>query len=89
MRHRHLDTPTGHWSIATIDSVLERGGASEILELLRELRRDPWGAAATAALAAAEHSQVYGYPELIRACLERWRYEAKGDRLGSGAEGSR
>ncbi len=73
MDHRHLNVPDGHWSVAVVDSVLERGGAADVTALLRELRRDPFGAAARAAEEAAAHSEVYGYPNLILACLEEWR----------------
>ena len=31
MKHRHLDVSDGHWSVAVVDSILERGGASESL----------------------------------------------------------
>jgi len=71
MQHRHLDG--AHLSAAAVASILERGGASELRALFGALRRDPYGAAATAALRAAEASDVYGYPELLRACLEAWR----------------
>lgn len=73
MEHRHLDVAPGRWSVAVVDSILERGGASDVWALLDELRRDPFGEAARAAEAAIEHSDVYGYPRLIAACLEKWR----------------
>lgn len=72
MRHRHLDGERP--STAAIASILERGGASDVLALLAELKRDPTGETAAAALRAAAASDVYGYPELIRACLEAWRH---------------
>jgi hypothetical protein len=81
MRHRHLEVPASRWTVATIDSVLERGGASDVVGLLAELHRDPFGPAAAAALEAVSHSTVYGYPALIGACLERWR----GERSAPGA----
>jgi hypothetical protein len=71
VQHRHLETT--RLSTAAVASILERGGASDILSLLRILRRDPHGEAASAALRAADASDVYGYPELIRACLLEWR----------------
>lgn len=71
MQHRHLDST--RLSTAAVASILERGGASDLRSLFAALRRDPNGAAATAALRAAEASDVYGYPELLRACLEAWR----------------
>jgi hypothetical protein len=74
MRHRHIEVAAGQWSVAVVDSILERGGASDVIALLAELRRDPNGAAARAAEASARHSEVYGYPELILACLEAWRH---------------
>jgi hypothetical protein len=71
MQHRHLDA--SGYSTAAVASILERGGASDVRALLVELKRDPNGPAAAAALRAAEASEVYGYPELIRACLQTWR----------------
>lgn len=71
MQHRHLDTT--RLSTAAIASILERGGASDILALMRALRADPYGETADAALRAVDASEVYGYPELIRACLREWR----------------
>lgn len=71
MPHRHLDTTD--WTVAAVASVLERGDALDVLELLRALAREPHGPAAEAALRAAAASDVYGYPELLRACLKRWR----------------
>jgi hypothetical protein len=73
MQHRHLNVEPGRWSIAVVDSILERGGASDVRALLDELQRDPFGEAARAAEAAAANSAVYGYPQLIVACLEKWR----------------
>jgi hypothetical protein len=71
MQHRHLDN--AHFSTAAVASILERGGASDLRALFSALKRDPHGAAASAALRAAEASEVYGYPELLRACLQAWR----------------
>jgi hypothetical protein len=73
MEHRHLNVEPGRWSAAVVDSILERGGASDVWALLDELRRDPHGEAARAAEAAIATSEVYGYPQLIEACLEKWR----------------
>jgi len=74
MQHRHIDAASAPWSVTAIASILERGGARSVIALLRELRVDPNGPIADAALLAAQHSDVYGYPELIRACLEEWRH---------------
>lgn len=71
MRHRHLDSAS--LSVAAVASILERGGASDLRALFAALRRDPHGAAADAALRAAAASEVYGYPQLLRDCLEAWR----------------
>lgn len=73
MEHRHLDVEPGRWSVAVVESILERGGASDVRALLDELRREPFGVAARAAETAAANSAVYGYPQLIVACLEKWR----------------
>jgi len=82
MQHRHLDTT--HLSTAAVASILERGGASDLHALFTALRRDPDGAAATAALRAAEVSDVYGYPELVRACLEAWCNRRQTKNAGNG-----
>jgi hypothetical protein len=71
MQHRHLDST--QFTTAAVASILERGGASDLRALFSALRRDPHGAAAEAALRAAQGSEVYGYPELVRACLQAWR----------------
>ena len=71
MQHRHLDS--AQFTTAAVASILERGGASDLRALFSVLKRDPHGAAAEAALRAAEASEVYGYPELLRACLQTWR----------------
>lgn len=62
-----------HLTTAAVASILERGGASDVRALFSALKRDPHGTAAAAALRAAEASEVYGYPELLRACLQAWR----------------
>jgi hypothetical protein len=71
MQHRHLDH--SELSTAAVASIIERGGATDLRVLFAALKRDPHGLAATAALRAAAASEVYGYPELLRACLEVWR----------------
>ena len=71
MQHRHLDS--AHFSTAAVASILERGGASDLRALLSALKRDPHGAVADAALRAAQASEVYGYPELLRVCVQAWR----------------
>jgi hypothetical protein len=73
MIHRHLDTREGDWSVAVVESLWERGMDRDIVELLRILRGDPFGAAAQAVEKALPHSKVYGYPRLFRIALERWR----------------
>jgi hypothetical protein len=82
VEHRHLDLT--HLSTAAVASILERGNAADLRALLAELKRDPHGAAAACALRAAEASDVYGYPELLRACLEEWRRPRTTTSAGSG-----
>jgi hypothetical protein len=82
VKHRHLDTTS--LSTAAVASILERGGASDLRALFAALRREPDGAAAAAALRAAEASDVYGYPELLRACLLAWRKAKATTIAGSG-----
>ena len=69
MRHRHLTEQTNPWSIVAIDSILEHGGASDVIELLCEIQRDPGGEAARNALISAEHTQAYGHRHLIPALV--------------------
>jgi hypothetical protein len=73
MRHRHLNVPEGHYSIAAIHSILERGGASDIKALLRAVRDNPFSEVADMAAQAAGDSEVYGYPTLILECIKEWR----------------
>lgn len=82
MEHRHLDT--AHLSTAAVASILERGRAADLLALFAALRREPDGAVAEAALRAAATSDVYGYPELVRACLQAWRQPQATTSAGSG-----
>lgn len=86
MRHRHLDLPDDAYPVAAVHSILERGGASDIYRLLAELRRDPHGTAASAVERAVATSKVYGYPALLRLCLERFRSEGS-SRTGSTSDG--
>jgi hypothetical protein len=73
MKHRHLDLPDDHYSIATIHSVLERGSASDVIRLLHKLKADPFSELAETALEAARTSEVYGYPEMVLRCVQMWR----------------
>jgi len=82
MRHRHLDS--ARLTTAAVASILERGGASDLRALFSALKRDPHGAVAAAALRAAEASEVYGYPALLRACLQTWRNPPSTTKAGSG-----
>jgi hypothetical protein len=84
MRHRHLEHDHARLTTAAVASILERGGASDLRALFAALKRDPHGAAAAAALRAAEASDVYGYPALLRACLETWRDAPSTTKAGSG-----
>ena len=78
MRHRHIDVEQGHYSVAIIHSIIERGGASDLKALLRLLRHDPFSDVADMAVTAAQTSNVYGYPALILECLKEWRGLSKG-----------
>jgi hypothetical protein len=82
MQHRHLDGV--HMTTAAVASILERGWASDLRTLFSALKRDPRGAVAAAALRAAEASEVYSYPELLRVCLQAWRNPQPTTNAGSG-----
>jgi len=75
----HNRRPT-RWTTGVVESLLSRGSERDVLRLFRELRRDPWGPAARAALRTTphlkEHPWIYGEPRLIEACLARWRQGA-------------
>jgi hypothetical protein len=79
MKHRHIEVREGEMSVAAIESILERGSDDDIKSLMRTIRANPFSHAADNALIAADHSDVYGYPEMIRDCISRWR-------AGHGAE---
>jgi len=83
VKHRHLDVADDYHSVATVLSVLERGSSQDVIALLAALRAAPWSALAEDALAACAQSDVYGYPALIRLCLDQWR---KGDADGTDLE---
>ncbi|MEW6667559.1 MAG: hypothetical protein AB1512_20320 [Thermodesulfobacteriota bacterium] len=84
MRHRHLDISENDWSIAGVESILERGSDADIISLLKVVRKDPYGPAAEAVLKAIPHLTVYGYPALFKRAIKEWRIA--GDRgLGKGA----
>lgn len=75
MLHRHLDILENEWSIAAIESIMERGSDQDIIALLKTVRKDPYGPAAEAVLRAMPHLHVYGYPMMFKITLEAWRYE--------------
>ncbi len=83
MEHRHLERLEERWSIAVVESILERGSDAEIIDLLKTLRRDPHGEAAEAVRKAIPHLRVYGYPALLRRALNYWRHERDGVGEGS------
>jgi hypothetical protein len=70
MRHRHLTDQAAPWSVVAIESILERGGATDVVMLLLEIQRDPTGEAAQNALIAVEHIRPYGYQRLIPTMIQ-------------------
>lgn len=81
MLHRHLDISETEWSVAGVESILERGSDADIIGLLKTVFKDPYGAAAQAILRAAPHLRVYGYPALFKTAIMEWRVE-RDRRLG-------
>ena len=75
MLHRHLETSENDWSLAAVSSILERGSDGNVIDLLRAVRREPFGPAAEAVLRAVPHLNVYGYPALFRTGIAHWRAE--------------
>lgn len=70
MKHRHLNSQPDRWGVAVIESIWERGSDKEILKLLRECKRDPFGPAANAVRKTIPHSKVYGYPKMFKLFLQ-------------------
>jgi hypothetical protein len=54
---------------------MERGRTSDMREFLTSLKDDPFGQRAENALRAAQDSEVYGYPAMIRIAIEAWRIQ--------------
>jgi hypothetical protein len=81
MLHRHLDAPKNEWSVAAVESILERGPDRDVIALLRVVREDPYGLAAEAVLRTIPHMHVYGYPKMFKIAIEGWRSE-RDKRLG-------
>jgi hypothetical protein len=75
MLHRHLDISENEWTIAAIESIMERGSDQDVIALLKTVRKDPYGPAAEAVLRAMPHLHVYGYPIMFKIAIEAWRYE--------------
>lgn len=73
MQHRHLTTSGIPETIAEIQSLLERGRASDMREFLRALKNNPFGERAENALRATLDSDVYGYPAMIQIAIRAWR----------------
>jgi len=78
MIHRHLNISENDWSVTAVESILERGSDRDILDLLKTVRKDPFGPAAEAVLKAMPHMHVYGYPALFRTAITSWRAEKDG-----------
>ena len=75
MLHRHLENSENDWSLTAVSSILERGSDRDVIDLLRTVRREPFGRAAEAVLRSVPHLNVYGYPALFRTAIARWRAE--------------
>ena len=60
MRHRHLAvepaTPVTELGAAALDDLLDRGDLEDWQPILREIRRDPWGAVAVRAWIEAQRA---------------------------------
>jgi SOS-response transcriptional repressor LexA len=73
--HRHLTTSGIPTTVAEIHSLMERGRTSDMREFLTSLKDDPFGQRAENALRAAQDSEVYGYPAMIRIAIKAWRIQ--------------
>lgn len=76
MEHRHIDTDGSILTVAAIVSIMEHGKDSDLIALMRRLRREPFSQSADNAMTAAENVYVYGTSILIKECLNLWRSEA-------------
>ncbi len=77
MRHRHLAvepaTPVTELGAAALDDLLDRGDLEDWQPILREIRRDPWGAVAVRILGLVDGHAMYGTTPLWRAWIEAQR----------------
>ncbi len=73
MKHQNLIVPDEYDHVTTIRSILERGHSSDLIRLFYRLRQQPFSELADLALEAARTSEIYGYPQMIEACLLKWR----------------
>ena len=77
MRHRALEypaqTPVRELGLAALDDLLERGDLADWTLLLREVRRDPWGALAERILHLVDSHQMGGTSTLWRSWIESRR----------------
>lgn len=69
MEHRHIDVKEDQWGVALVDSIWERGSDKDILDLVREVRRNP--SARDAVRRAIPSSRVYGWPKFFKMYLEK------------------
>jgi predicted XRE-type DNA-binding protein len=77
MRHRHLEiesaTPVTELGAAALDDLLDRGDLDDWQPILREIRRDPWGAVADRILGLVDSHAMYGTTPLWRGWIEEQR----------------
>ena len=77
MRHRHLvvepATPVTELGAAALDNLLDRGDLEDWQPILREIRRDPWGAVADRILGLVDGHAMYGTTPLWRAWIDSQR----------------
>lgn len=69
MQHRNIEINEGEWNLEVIHSYFERGTDFDIMELLREVKKNP--EVAKLVKEAIQHSQVYGIPEMFKLYLEK------------------
>jgi len=75
MRHRHLTDPQST-SLMALDDILDRGSPSDWHDLVRLIRRDPFGPLTEKVLHLCRSHAMYGTSLLWPAIVERLRREA-------------
>jgi hypothetical protein len=79
VRHRHLVGGVGYAPVA-VEDILERGTASDWVDLRDAVRPDPWGPVAQTVLSVCRSTDIYGASPLWEAFVVAAREERSDER---------